>query len=192
MGGALMARPTLGAETTVSGRFPILASSCLGGTGNFCLLSNDVAGTAKRAGITLKWMQNSVREFQPFSGHLAVDTTQLLVFRRDHHMQTVRRVTRVFFVLRFRRNCHDSSLTTLKHECYAASEMDESEQKGTLSKFKGANCRSLAKPKTPLCGPNIPNAHNRHIRRCGVRSRVCLTQCWPSSFVSRKRDTAAV
>jgi hypothetical protein len=60
--------------------------------------------------LSLQWMQNGIRELQPFGRHLAVKGALFLVFGRRHHVQTVSCVTCVFFVLAALGNFHDTPL----------------------------------------------------------------------------------
>jgi Phasin protein len=54
-------------------------------------------------------MQSCIRELQPFSGHSTLNVAGLLICGCLHHIQTMRGVTRVFFVLVIRQLCHGHS-----------------------------------------------------------------------------------
>ena len=55
-------------------------------------------------------MQNRVRQFQPFGGHLALNGAIFLIGDRRHNFQTMRGVPSIFLVLGLRWNSHDSPL----------------------------------------------------------------------------------
>jgi hypothetical protein len=52
-------------------------------------------------------MQNTVREFQPFGCHFAVNSAIILGFYYRYQVQAMLGVTGVFFVLVVLGNCHD-------------------------------------------------------------------------------------
>jgi hypothetical protein len=52
-------------------------------------------------------MDNSVRQFQPFRRHLALEGAIFLIWHPRNHFQTMRRVTHVFFVPAVLGYCHD-------------------------------------------------------------------------------------
>ena len=49
--------------------------------------------------VSLQRVQNSIRELQPFGRHFAINRTRFLIFGCRYHIQTMRSVTRIFFVL---------------------------------------------------------------------------------------------
>ena len=59
-------------------------------------------------------MQNCVRQFQPFGGHLALNGAIFLIGDRRHNFQTMRGVLRIFLVLGLRWNSHDSPLGAIR------------------------------------------------------------------------------
>ena len=57
-----------------------------------------------------KWMSYRIRQFQPFSRHLALNGARIRIGCRRHQVQTMRGVMRVIRMLIGRWNCHDPCL----------------------------------------------------------------------------------
>jgi hypothetical protein len=59
-------------------------------------------------------MQNCLRQFQPFGGHLALNDAIFLIGDRRDHFQTMGSVPSIFLVLGLRRNSHGSFLSAIR------------------------------------------------------------------------------
>jgi hypothetical protein len=62
-------------------------------------------------------MQNCIRQYQPFGGHLAQNSAPIVVFCRGRHFQTVRCVASVFFMLFAFESCHVSCPYSRRPRC---------------------------------------------------------------------------
>jgi hypothetical protein len=98
-------------------------------------------------------MQNCVRQFQPFGGHLALNGTIFLIGDRRHHFQTMRGVPSIFLVLGLRWNSHDSPLSATG-------------MLANLRRVAGEVCLKVTTPKLKRCsrdgkGPVQRSSQNR-------------------------------
>src|ERR1700689_3167005 len=74
-------------------------------------------------------MQNRVRQFQPFGGHLALNGAIFLIGDRRHNFQTMRGVLTIFLVLGLRWNSHDSPIARLAWQRISDGALGKSVQK---------------------------------------------------------------